>query len=415
MALVALLFAHHVASGGGEPLAVTDVAGLSVLERQAMLARRLGAERVFVVAERMPPGLAAALLRVRDLVEVVREPARLATGIAEGDRVLTLEEGLVVDAAAAEALLESESDTLLAVKAGEPPYPEAERLDSSCFWAGLAVYDGRLVRRVVADLGEWDLQSTLLRAATGEGVRQVEAFAPTPPAVWAPAVTDETAAAIGERLIGAGREVRWSWPARFLYAPLERWLLGLVLPTRISGPALAAAGVGMGLLAAIAFALGWLWPGLVLAILAPPVADTGLWLARARLAPAPAWLDPLFDYGVEPAWYLGLAASLAAGDLGWGAWVLAAAIIAFRLAADAQRSFFGRVRGEPLETAGVPEMRLARAAAARETMPWLLLPFAAAGAWPLGLVALGLYTAGSFFGWQSRLFARLDDKTGIRL
>lgn len=414
MALVALLFAHHVASGGAEPLAATEVAGLSVLERQALLARRLGAERVFVIAERMPPGLAAALLRVRDLVEVVRDPAVLGRDLTEDDRVLTLEEGLVVDPDAAAALLEDAPGTLLAVNAGEPPYPTAERLDSNSFWAGLAIYDGRLVRSVAADLGEWDLQSTLLRAATGEGVPQVEVFAPTSPAVWRLADTDEAATAIGEALLGGGREPRWSWPARFLHAPAERWLLGWALPTRISGPALVAAGIGLGAIAAVAFALGWLWPGLALALLAPPVADTGLWLARARLAPAPAWLDPAFDYGIEPAWYLGLAAFLAGTSLGVGAWVLAAAIIAFRLAADAQRRFFRRFRDEPLEATGVAETRLARASAARETVPWALLPFAAAGAWDVGFIVLGLYAAASFFGWQARLFARLQG-TGARL
>ena len=418
MSLVALLFAHHVAPGGVEPLAAIDVGGLTTLERQVALVRRLGAERVHVVAERMPPDLAAALHRIHDLVEVVRDPARLVDAFHDDDHVLTLDEGLVADEAAARGFVAMADGAALAVVVDEPPYPGAERVDSSCFWAGAAIYEGRLVRAVAADLGEWDLQSTLLRTAVGEGSAQIDAFV-SAPALWRRVSDRDDAHDVGTMLLGAGRESRSGWPSRFLYAPLERLLVRAMLRTRVTGPMLVAAAVVAGVAAALAFAGGWLWTGLVLALLAPIAGDAGLWLARARLTTPPTWIESAFDHGIEPVWYLGLAAhfsrDLSAGAWSVGAWAVAAAIIALRIASDAQRRFFARHRGQSLDAAGVPERRLSRGSASRETMPWLLLPFAAADAWPLGFAALAMFAGASFFGWQSRLFKRLDDGTGVNL
>lgn len=413
MALQALLFAHHVAAGV-EPLAATSVAGLTVLERQARLARRLGADRVYVVAERMPPGLAAAIDRLRGEIELIRSPLALATTIEDDDRLLTFEEGLVVDDAAVAPLLESAPDTMIAVKLGDPPYAGAERLDSASFWAGVAIYEARLVRDVVANLGEWDLQSTLLRSAAGEGVPPVDAFA-TPPSIWTLVTEPADAVSVAATLLDAGREVRATAPARYLYEPVERRLVEAALPTRLPGMAVIIAGVGAGAAAIAAFAIGWLWVGLLLALIAPPLADTGCWLVRARLGTPPDWVDGALDRVVEPAWYLGLAAGLAGGALGLGAWAVAVAGITFRLASDMQRRFFARLRGTALENAGPAEARLAAWGASRETAAWILLPFAVADAWALGFAALALHAGGSFFLWQARLFARLENEAGNSL
>lgn len=411
MALVALLFAHHAASGSAEPRAAIDVGGLSVLERQALLVRRLGAERLLVIAERMPPGLAAALTRLRDVVEVVRDPASLATRIGDNDRVLTIEEGLIPDEAMVAALVDARS-AALTVKPGEPPYPGAERLDSRSFWAGVALYDGRLVRAVAADLGEWDLQSTLLRSAAGEGIAQVEA-SDGDAAAWR-FVADPLAALPAEQQLAEDAASKpHSWPSRYLYWPIQRLAVRAALPTRLTGQWLTIGAATLGVLAGLSFAGGWLAVGLALAIVAPVVAGIGAWLGRVRLEAPQDWVDPAFDYAIEPLWSLGLAYHLAGAGLGVGAWALAAAVIAFRIAGLREQRLLARLDADAPEPGGRPWLDLL--AAGRETLPWALLPFGLAGAWGLGLAALAAYAGASFFALQSRLFARVTEIAGAKL
>lgn len=407
MALVALLFAHHAAAGAAEPRAAMTVAGLPVLERQVMLVKAVGAARIFVMAERMPPGLAAALSRVRDLVEVVRDPASLAASIADGDRVLTLEEGLITGETLVRTLVDIGAP-VLAVSHGDPPYDGAERLDSNSFWTGLAVYDGRLVRTVVTDLGEWDLQSTLLRSAVGEGAQRLDMLgAGGPDALLA--VADMTRiAATDERLINEGEPPRRGWPSRYLYRPLERFALRSVLPTRVDGRSLVIASAAAGAAAALAFASGWPAAGLLIAVVAPLLATTGAWLGKVRLEVPATWIDPAFDHAIEPAWYLGLAAWLARTESGLGAWALAGALIGFRQAMLRQQHF---MRTISIEEDG----QLRRWLAGRDTLIWALVPFALFGAWAAGLAALAIYAAASFFLLQSRLFASIAATVGKRL
>jgi hypothetical protein len=410
MALVALLFAHHAASGSAEPRATIDVGGLSVLERQALLARRLGAERLLVIAERMPPGLAAALTRLRDVVEVVRDPASLATRIGDGDRVLAIEEGLIPSPAMVAALVDARS-AALAVKPGEPPYPGAERLDSRSFWAGIALYDGRLVRAVAVDLGEWDLQSTLLRSAAGEGIAQVE----TPDgdaAAWRFVVDLPAALSAEQQLTEDAALAPRSWPSRYLYWPIERLAVRASLPTRLTGPWLTMGAAALGVLAGLSLAAGWLAVGLVLAIVAPVVGGIGAWLGRVRLEAPQDWLDPAFDYAIEPLWSLGLAYHLADEGLGVGAWALAAGVIAFRIAGLREQRLISQLGAEASGPSGRAWLELL--GAGRETLPWVLLPFGLAGAWGLGLAALAVYAGATFFAFQSRLAARVAMVAGLK-
>lgn len=384
MGLVALLFAHHGIVGEAEPFAAAEVAGLTLLERQVRLVRSLGAERVFVLAERMPPRLATALSRTN--ATVLRDAALIGNKLESGDRVLVLEEGLLIDEAAARLFVEHADRLMLAVGDGEPPYPQAERLDSATFWAGLAVYPSRLVVNVAADLGEWDLQSTLLRAAVAEGAGRLALDAALV-SIRDGRDAQAAAKALSDATATAGED----WPSRWLYPPVERIALKALLTRRIAAHwltigALAAAG-----LAVLTVALAWPAAGLILMLLSDPLLSIGDRLARVRLEPpAGASAIRLLDQFMEPAWYLALGASLAGADTGPFVW--AAAVVAFRRAADRQR---------PLDR-GLGGGRLVLFGASRRTMLWALLPFAIFGAWVWGLAALAVYAAASFFRLQSR-------------
>ncbi|MDO9488476.1 MAG: hypothetical protein Q7J32_08895 [Sphingomonadaceae bacterium] len=410
MSLQALLFAHHVAPGSGEPLAAIDVAGLSVLERQVVLARRLGADRIFVMAERMPPGLAAALDHIGESVRVVRSAAAISTEIADGDLILTLQEGLVAEETPATALIGETAAPIVAVSLAAPAYADAERLDSDSFWAGFAIYEGAMVRQVAADIGEWDLQSTLLRTAAGGGVPRVELR--VEPSAWRYVGEAAGGSVLSAQLIDETRPRRFGWPSRFLFSLVEPRAVTALLPTRITGRLLTIAGVLLGLLASLLFATGWPWPALGFAIVAPQLSDVGGQLARLRLEPAEDWVDSIFDWFVEPTWYLALAAWLADQGYGFGAWSFAAAAIAFRFAMIRQSAFYRRLKGVELE---IEEPRLAALAAGRDTAPWLLVVAGLGSLWLAGLGAVAVYAAASFFVLQARLFARLADPAGAKL
>ena len=49
--------------------------------------------------------------------------------------------------------------------------PSFERIDSAHRWAGLARVDANMLGATAAMLGDWDLQSTLLRRAVQAGAR----------------------------------------------------------------------------------------------------------------------------------------------------------------------------------------------------------------------------------------------------
>ncbi len=407
MSLHALLFAHHVAPGSGEPLAAIDVAGLSVLERQVVLVRRLGVERIFVVAERMPPALAAALDRIGESVQIVRSAPALSAEIAADDVVVTLQEGLVAEETPATALIGEAAAPLVAVSMAEPAYGTAERLDSDSFWAGFAIYEGAMVRQVAADIGEWDLQSTLLRAAAAGGTPRVELR--VEPAAWRFVGEARSGSALSAQLIDETRPRRFGWPSRFLFAWVEPRAVAALLPTRVTGRLLTVGGVLLGLLASLLFATGWPWPALAFAVSAPQLSDVGAQLARLRLEPTEDWVDPCYDWLVEPTWYLALAAWLADQGYGFGAWSFAAAAIAFRFAMIRQSSFYRRLKGIELE---IEEPQLAAFAAGCDSAPWLLILAGLGSLWLAGLGAVAVYAALSFFLLQGRLFARVADPSG---
>jgi len=404
MALVALLFAHHTTVGATEPFAALHVAGMSAIERQARLVRDLGAERVVVFAERMPPGLAAALSQVGTDATTVRDAAQLSRSIDDGDRVLVVEEGLLPDLEAVEALVEAARPTALAVSVGEPPYPQAERLDAASFWAGIAVYGGSLVRAVAADLGEWDLQSTLLRSAIGESIPRVLL---DDPAALQTVRDDRDAERVAARLIAATARPRWGWPSRYLYPMIERVALPALLTTRATGVLFTTMAFAAAVLAIPAFATGWLWSGLLLAIATEPLAGVGDRLAQLKLERSLREpLDRAVEAFIEPAWYAGLALALGARGAP-GAWALAATAVAFRFAARRERGFYELFVGEPLDPSDGRERRLWTLAAAPETLLWLLVLFALMGSWTAGLVAIAASSAATFFLFQATVFRRL--------
>lgn len=423
MGLIALLFAHHgAADTAGEPYGALDVAGISIIERQIRQARAVGATRILVLAERMPPRLAAALDKARDgevPVEILRTAAAVGPCIAVEDRVLVLEEGLVIDERVIDAVLAVPGVPVLGTWASTSEIGEAERIDATTLWAGISVYSGRLVRGVAETIGEWDLQSTLLRAAAADSMTtrldlaSLDTYALARrrhvPLVWVKVRSGAEARRATGKLLAAAQKGCLDWPARYIHPPVEDALVRLLLPTHVTPNMVTVLCGAVGLLAAYAFANGWLWFGLILALITGPLDGVDGKLARTRLEFS-RWgdLEHVLDKIVEYLWYICLAYWFSSQSGNGTAWALAALIILFALAEAIQGEFFRRFAGVQLDDAGEFERRFRLISGRRNTFFWTYVPFALFGAWEMGFAMIAGYSIINFFVMQARFLYRLQ-------
>ncbi len=389
---VALLSAAPVAVLAA-PLAV---AGRPVLERQRRQVAQAGATAT-----------------------IVADSAVALAALADDDQLLVITPGLVVDERIVAAAIEqgAAAATVATIATWPAARGGVERIDAARFAAGVAVYPAGLVRRVAATLGDWDLHSTLLRAALAEpgtmhlDLATLDLYDPARrrevPLTWAlPATSDEASAATAT-LIAAAQKGCLDWPARWLHPPLEDALTRLLLPTPIRPNHVTLFIAALSLGAGVAFACGWLWTGLIVALVCGPLDGVDGKLARARLDFS-RWgdLEHVLDKVAEYGWYLALAGHFAAVGYS-GAWAVAALIVLFALAEALAGEFFRRFTGAQLDDAGDFERRFRLVSGRRNTFFWTLLPFAAFGAWYAGFVAIAIYAVVTFFVMQASLYRRL--------
>ena len=403
MSLVALVFADASAPA-------VEVAGGRAVDRQIRQLRHAGVERILVLGE------APA---AHDIVQVA-DPAALARSLSAGDAVIVVAAGLVLDERIVAAMLAAPVPSVAvwpAVTAGVQP--GTERIDAQHFAAGIGIYRAETVIATASDLGEWDLQSTLLRAALGAGgVEFVDLAAIDPyaaarrrrvPLVWALPRDAADARAADALLIDAAQKGVLDWPARFLHPPVENWMVRALLPTPISPNMVTLFVAAVSLAAGVAFAYGWMWTGLVLALISGPLDGVDGKLARVRIEFS-RWgdLEHVLDKIAEYGWYLCIAGHLAARSGSGLPWAVAALIILFALAEALLGEFFRRFTGKQLDDAGPFERRFRLIGGRRNTFFWSLIPFGVFGAWYVGFVALAVYSVLTFFVTLWRFFAQIE-------
>ena len=390
MTLAALIAAYHESDEPGGGLRATlPIAGRTLIERQARLAAAAGADPIVIAVERVPPGLTAAIdrLRAEGLRPVVaRSAAEAAEAVDSSDRLLLMADGALAGQSHVERLTAAGAAAILTVPDTRVD-DRYERIDAHSRWAGLAMIDGDLLKRTAARLGEWDLQSTLLRRAVQSGARQLSVRGePADDEL----VVAERAADLVEmqsRIFEGAGARRKDWVSRYLFGPVEQALTRSLMPTRATPSLLQFAAVALTSLGGIAFASAWYGTGMALMLLATPFDGLAERLAALRM-----------QEGVERSWsahllpWLAGAALLALGftlsdERGWGCLALAAAILAFTVAL--------RIEAAGREIPGKVWL------AEHKGMAWLLLPFAGIGLWGTGLTFLAFYAAGSFF-WAQR-------------
>lgn len=390
--LTGLIIACEESAEGETLRAELPVAGQTVLEQQTRLLFEAGADRVIAIAERLPPGLAGAVTRLRRdglTVEVLRQAHDVAMRVKPDERLILLGDGVVTDESAVERLLAAHAPAILTVP--DAPGAEAwELIDSSARWAGLLLVDGELVRRTTRMLGDWDLQSTLLRNAVQSGADRVDVSVATPLLAQ---VDDPASALTVEQAIAAGATLRHAgWLDRYLFDPLARRIAPRAMAAMID-PAWFRGGSCL-LLAAFALLclLGWPLTGLLVAMVSGPTDMLGRHIAAVSMRSrrdGPDWSQ----------WRraAGAAALLAMGwslrSLGWGTIALTAATLGAMIAIHDHERLIGRPARRPLWLAEP------------DALIWMLLPFAATGWWIAGLAAQAIFALVSLLAVQ-RLTAR---------
>ena len=383
MALGALIGAYQEDESGGLR-ALLPLAGRTLIEYQARCAAAAGAAPVVVLLEQVPVALNEAFERLRhegiNLI-AVSDGNEAASRFEAGAPILLIGDG-VAPPAELLAQLAEDGEPAVATVPDDEAHAAFERIDGANRWAGVAVVEASALGATAAMLGDWDLQSTLLRRTLQAGAPLVRVS----PQAGEPLLVNSAADLAGfERgLITASRGRRRDWASRFVLPLVEEFATERLLETRVRPEWLIHAALGLTVAAAFAFTRGWLWPALGLLIVATPLDLVARRLGMLRLRPlAPRSLSRRLLWPFAGLALLALGWWLSRHDGGWGALFAAATAAAFAEAA--------RIEQGKAEVPGQIWLF------SRRNAILAAVPFALGGGWTLLLAALALYAAISFF------------------
>jgi hypothetical protein len=370
----------------GSLRALLPLAGRTLIEYQARCAAAAGAAPIVVVVERVPQALQDAFERLRlDGVGVfpVSDVHEAVSRFEAGSRILLLGDGIAPPTELILAVAE-ELEAVVATVPDDEVHEAFERIDSETRWSGVALVDSNSLRSTAAILGDWDLQSTLLRRALQDGAIRWHAgeHGGEPLLVERAEQLED----FQRQLVAGSREARRDWASRYILPPFEDFATDQLMGTRVRPVWLLWWALGLTLIAAGLFSRGWLRTGLVLLVLSAPLDIIAGRLATIRLKPLPRKM--LLKDLLWPAAGLALAALgwwQSHSGSGWGAILAAVAAAAF---AEAVRLEGG---------AGLPgELSVV----SRRNAILLAVPFALFNAWTPFLLTLFIYGAASFFYLQ---------------
>jgi len=383
MALGALI-AAYLEDDSGSLRALLPIAGRTLLEYQVRCAAAAGAAPIVVIVDRIPIALNDVLHRLQQdglPVITVSDGAEAASRFEAGQLILLIADGLAPPPELVATIAEEQEPAIVTLP-DDAAHERFERIDGANRWAGVAIVDSQMLGATAAMLGDWDLQSTLLRRSLQGGARTV----PLAPGAGEPllAETSDDLADLERNLIVASRESRRDWASRYVLPLAEEFATEKLIETRIRPESLMQAALALSVGGAVAFGSGWLLTGLVLLVLSTPLPLIARRLAALRLKPMPA--RSLVRRLLWPA--AGVAAIAlgwwqAGHGAGWGALFAAATAVAFAEAARIER---GR-----LEIPG--DIWLL----SRRNAIIAAIPFALFGAWTIYLVAIAIYAGASFF------------------
>ena len=246
MALGSLIGAYQEDDSGGLR-ALLPLAGRTLLEYQVRCAAAAGAAPIVVVVDRVPQALQDAFERLRlDGIGVfpVSDVHEAVSRFEAGSMLLLIGDGVAASAELVAALAE-EPEAAVATVPDNADYEAFERIDAQARWAGVAVLNAQTLGSTAAMLGDWDLQSTLLRRAIQEGALRVPVAAgSTEPLI---AERPEQLEEFQRGLIAGSRQARTDWASRFVLPPVEEFATEQLMETGIRPGWLIWAGFQPGL------------------------------------------------------------------------------------------------------------------------------------------------------------------------
>ena len=384
MALGALIGAYQEDDAGGLR-ALLPLAGRTLLEYQARCLAAAGAAPLIVLVERVPVALNEAFERLRGegiAVVAVSEGSEAASRFEAGSQLIMLADGIAPDMEDLGRLLEEGDSAILTVPDDEN-HADFERIDGTHRWAGLAKVDAAMLGATAAMLGDWDLQSTLLRRAVQSGARLLPSTAEEGRGPFL-ASGEQAMAGYERRLLVASRTAREDAVSRYLLPMVEEVATERLMETGTKPSWLVQGALGMSVAAAFCFSRGWDWAAVTLLVLSTPLDLVAQRLATLRLKPlGRSMLSRRLLWPASGLALMALGWFEARHGSGWGAMVAALSAAAFAEAARVERRDSTVPNGQWL--------------LARRTAIWLAIPFAIGGWWSAYLGILALYAATSFF------------------
>ncbi len=340
-----------------------------------------------IIVERVPAALQDAIERLRlDGIPIfpASDVNEAVTRFEAGSLILLIGDGIAPPADLVAALAE-EPEPAVATFPDDETHEAFERIDGEARWAGVALVDAKTLASTATMLGDWDLQSTLLRRTLQEGALRL----PVAPDGGEPILADSSEQLEGFQrgLVAASRGTRRDWASRYVLPPVEEFATAQLMETGVRPGWLIWAALALTLAGAAAFSRGWLVAGLVMLVLSTPLDTIAARLATLRLRPLPARM-----LSRDLLWPAAGIALLALGvwewghGTGWGAVMAAVAAAAFAQAARTEAGMGGEIWDVWLFS--------------RRNAILAAIPFAVFGAWTLYLITMFVYAAGSFFALQ---------------
>lgn len=400
MAFAAFIAAYQEAEDGDDRLrALLPLAGRTLLEHQVRRAVRAGASHVVILVERLPAALNAALDRLRRdklPVEIARDPSDAAGRLHPGEDVLVVADGLVASHACFERVATSDGPALLVVE-DIGRNEDFERIDANWRWAGLALTDAETLRETADMVGDWDMQSTLLRRIVQGGAAYVTMAGEEEgaPRIAEPVLADRQTHSLGagRAMLGGARARSESWPERYLFPPVIALVAPSALDRSVEPFWLRVAAMMLTLLAAFAFWSGWLWTGMLPALIAGPLCAIARRIDLARLRDRSASWETRFGIAFAQALVILAVGRHFSSESGDGLFLLASAVaVAMLLFCERERATLARL--------GEAHNPIDPWIASRDGVIWLLPVFAILGQWAWWPLAAAIYAGISLFALQ---------------
>ena len=199
--------------------------------------------------------------------------------------ILVIGDGIAPPAELVASLAE-EPEPAVATVPDDEAHEAFERIDAGSRWAGVALVDAHLLGSTAAMLGDWDLQSTLLRRSIQEGALRLPVSEESEPLLVERA---DDLDGFQRKLLVASRGARTDWVSRYLLPPVEEFATEQLMETPVRPGWLIWAAVALTLGGAICFTRGWLGAGLAMLLLSSPLDIVAGRLATLRLRAWPFW------------------------------------------------------------------------------------------------------------------------------